>query len=106
MKVGRNTNVQDGLVLHVTAESPRVVDAGVTIGHRAVVHACRVMDNCRIGIGALVLDGAVIEEGAQVAAGSLVPPGKIVEAGWLIMGVLAITSTSGDPTTRRDDPGR
>jgi len=87
--LGRNSNVQDNSVLHVTPEFPCIVGDNVTIGHRAVVHACRVMNNVRIGIGALVLDGAVIEEGAQVGAGALVPPGKIVPAGWLVMGVPA-----------------
>jgi len=87
--LGRNSNVQDNSVLHVTAEFPCIVGDHVTIGHRAVVHACRVMNNVRIGIGAVVLDGAVIEEGAQVGAGALVPPGKVVPAGWLVMGVPA-----------------
>lgn len=87
--LGRNSNVQDNSVLHVTPEFPCIVGDFVTIGHRAVVHACRVMNNVRIGIGAVVLDGAVIEEGAQVGAGALVPPGKIVTAGWLFMGVPA-----------------
>ena len=87
--LGRNSNVQDGSVLHVTPEFPCIVGDFVTIGHRAVVHACRVMNNVRIGIGAVVLDGAVVEEGAQVGAGALVPPGKIVPAGWLVMGVPA-----------------
>ena len=87
--LGRNSNVQDNSVLHVTAEFPCIVGDNVTIGHRAVVHACRVMNNVRIGIGAVDLDGAVIEEGAQVGAGALVPPGKIVPAGWLVMGVPA-----------------
>jgi gamma-carbonic anhydrase len=87
--LGRNSNVQDNSVLHVTAEFPCIVGDNVTIGHRAVVHACRVMNNVRIGIGAVVLDGAVIEEGAQIGAGALVPPGKIVPAGWLVMGVPA-----------------
>ena len=81
--LGRNSNVQDNSVLHVTPQFPCVVGANVTIGHRAVVHACTVMDNVRIGIGAVVLTGAVVEEWAQVGAGALVPPGKVVPAGWL-----------------------
>ena len=89
VKLGRNSNVQDNSVLHVTPEFPCIVGDNVTIGHRAVVHACTVMDNVRIGIGAVVLTGAVIEEGAQVGAGALVPPGKVVPAGWLVMGVPA-----------------
>jgi len=84
--LGRNSNVQDGSVLHVTPEFPCIVGAGVTIGHRSVVHACTIMDNVRIGIGAIVLTGAVVEEGAQVGAGAVVPQGKIVPAGWLVMG--------------------
>src|SRR3989442_2318583 len=71
--LGRNSNVQDNSVLHVTPEFPCIVGDNVTIGHRAVVHACRVMNNMRIGIG----------------AGALVPPGKVVPAGWLVMGVPA-----------------
>src|SRR3970040_625405 len=83
VRLGRNSNVQDGAVLHVTPEFPCLVGDNVTIGHRAVVHACTVMNNTRIGIGAMVLNGAVVEEGAQVGAGALVPPGKVVPAGGL-----------------------
>jgi carbonic anhydrase/acetyltransferase-like protein (isoleucine patch superfamily) len=89
VRLGRNSNAQDNSVLHVTPEFPCVVGAGVTIGHRAVVHACIVMDNVRIGIGAVVMTGAVVEEDAQVGAGALVPPGKVIPAGWLVMGVPA-----------------
>lgn len=89
VKLGRNSNVQDGAVLHVTPQYPCIVGDGVTIGHRAVVHACTIKDNVRIGIGAVVLNGAVVEEGAQVGAGAVVPPGKVVPAGWLVMGVPA-----------------
>jgi len=89
VQVGRNSNVQEGSVLHVAAGRPCIVGAGVTIGHRAVVHGCTIGDDARIGIGAIVLNGAVVEQGAQVGAGALVPPGKIVPAGWLVMGVPA-----------------
>ena len=77
VRLGRNSNVQDSSVLHVTPEFPCIVGAGVTIGHRCVVHACTIMDNVRIGIGAVVLTGAVV------------PQGKVVPAGWLVMGVPA-----------------
>ena len=87
--LGRNSNVQDNSVLHVTPQYPCIVGANVTIGHRAVVHACTIMDNVRIGIGAVVLNGAVVEEWAQVGAGALVPPGKVIPSGWLVMGVPA-----------------
>jgi carbonic anhydrase/acetyltransferase-like protein (isoleucine patch superfamily) len=89
VRIGRNTNVQDLSVLHVDPDSPLVVGDNVTFGHRVVVHGCRIMDNTRIGIGAIVLSGAVVEEWAQVAAGALVPAGKVVPAGWLVMGVPA-----------------
>jgi gamma-carbonic anhydrase len=89
IRVGKNTNIQDGSILHVTPQHPCVVGDNVTIGHRAVVHACTVHDNVRIGIGAVVLDGAVVEAWGQVGAGALVPPGKVVPEGWLVMGVPA-----------------
>jgi carbonic anhydrase/acetyltransferase-like protein (isoleucine patch superfamily) len=89
VKVGRNTNVQDNSVLHVTPDFPCIVGDNVTIGHRCVVHACTIGNDVRIGIGAVVLTGAVVEDGAQVGAGALVPPGKVVKAGWLVMGVPA-----------------
>jgi carbonic anhydrase/acetyltransferase-like protein (isoleucine patch superfamily) len=89
VRLGRNSNVQDNSVLHVTPQFPCIVGDNVTIGHRCVVHACTIGNDVRIGIGAVVLTGAVVEDGAQVGAGALVPPGKVVPAGWLVMGVPA-----------------
>ena len=89
VRIGSMTNVQDLAVCHVDPHYPLVIGDNVTLGHRVVVHGCTIMNNVRIGIGAIVLNGAVVEEWAQVAAGSLVPPGKIVPAGWLVMGVPA-----------------
>ncbi len=89
IRIGRNTNVQDGSVVHVTPELPCIIGEGVTIGHRCVVHACTIGNNVRIGIGAVVLTGAVIEDNAQVGAGAVVPPGKVVPSATLVMGVPA-----------------
>ena len=89
IRIGRNTNVQDGSVVHVTPELPCIIGEGVTIGHRCVVHACTIGNNVRIGIGAVVLTGAVIGDNAQVGAGAVVAPNKVVPAGTLVMGVPA-----------------
>ncbi|MFO1419260.1 MAG: gamma carbonic anhydrase family protein [Methylotetracoccus sp.] len=93
IEIGNATNLQDGSVLHVTQKSqanpdgfPLIVGRGVTVGHRAVLHACTVGDFCLIGTGAIVLDGAIIEERAMVGAGALVPPGKRLEGGFLYVG--------------------
>ena len=89
IRIGRNTNVQDNSVVHVTPELPCVIGEGVTIGHRCVIHACTIGNDVRIGIGAVVLTGAVIGDGAQVGAGAVVPPGTVVTPGTLVVGIPA-----------------
>jgi carbonic anhydrase/acetyltransferase-like protein (isoleucine patch superfamily) len=89
IRIGRNTNVQDNSVVHVTPDNPCIIGEGVTLGHRCVVHGCTVGNNVRIGIGAVVLTGAIVEDEAQVGAGAVVPPGKVVKARTLVMGVPA-----------------
>jgi carbonic anhydrase/acetyltransferase-like protein (isoleucine patch superfamily) len=93
IKIGDGTNVQDGSVLHVshagqfsTRGHPLTIGKCVTIGHKAVVHACTVGDYCLIGIGAIILDDAVLEDYVMLGAGALVPPGKRLESGYLYVG--------------------
>lgn len=90
IRIGCRSNVQDGAVLHVTRDRfDTIVGDEVTIGHRAVVHGCRVGDGALIGIGAIVLDGAVIGEGALVGAGAVVTPGSTVPPRTLVVGTPA-----------------
>lgn len=84
--VGMGSNVQDGAVLHVDAQTPCVVGEYVTIGHRAVVHACEVGDRCLIGMGAVILNGAVIGEDCIVGASALVTQGKAFPPRSMILG--------------------
>ena len=80
--IGARTNIQDGTVIHVTrGDGPTRIGSGVTIGHRALLHACTLEDDCFIGMGAILLDNVIVESGAMVAAGAMVPPGKRVKKG-------------------------
>jgi carbonic anhydrase/acetyltransferase-like protein (isoleucine patch superfamily) len=84
IRIGERTNIQDGTIIHVTGgKLGTYIGNDITIGHGAVLHACRLEDACFIGMGAVVLDGAVVESGAMVAAGAVVTPGKRVRAGEL-----------------------
>ena len=76
--VGARSNIQDGTIVHVNAgpEWVCVIGDDVTVGHAAIIHACRLHHRAFVGMGATVLDGAVIEEGGMLAAGALLTPGK------------------------------
>ena len=82
IRIGKRTNIQDLTMIHC-AELGQGCYLGddITVGHSAVLHACKVEDNALIGIQACVMDDAIVERGAMVAAGALVTPGKIVKAG-------------------------
>jgi carbonic anhydrase/acetyltransferase-like protein (isoleucine patch superfamily) len=93
IEIGAQTNIQDGVVCHVTHDGPYtpggfplVVGEQVTVGHGAIIHACTIGHRCLIGMGAIVLDGAVIEDEVMVGAGALVSPGKRLAGGWLYVG--------------------
>lgn len=84
--VGAQSNVQDGSVLHVSDDHACILGERVTVGHRAVVHACTVEDEVLVGMGAIILDGARIGARSIVAAGALVPKNMQVPEGSLVMG--------------------
>lgn len=93
IRIGHNTNIQDGSVLHVTHPYPEKPDGyclqigeNVTVGHKVILHGCNVGDNCLIGMGTTIMDGAVLEPYVLVGAGSLVSPGKELEGGYLYLG--------------------
>ena len=86
VSIGKNTNVQDNVMVHVAKHNaagiPRktVIGDGVTIGHGATIHAATIEDSCVVGMGAVLMDGRVIEKESIVAAGSLVVPGTVVKS--------------------------
>ena len=94
VRIGDRTNIQDGTVVHVSHDGPHAklggfatrIGADVTIGHKAVIHACTIEDAVLVGMGAIVLDGAVVKKHAFIGAGALVPPGKVVGEGEMWLG--------------------
>ena len=90
IRIGNNTNIQDGAVIHATYQkSPTNIGSNVTIAHNATVHGCTLQDNVMIGINAVVLDNAVVESNSIVAAGSVVTKGTVVESGSVYAGIPA-----------------
>jgi carbonic anhydrase/acetyltransferase-like protein (isoleucine patch superfamily) len=85
--VGARSNVQDGTVIHVGDDNPCVIGEDTVVGHRAMLHACRVEDACLIGMQSTVLDEAVIGTGSVIGAGALVPPGTVIPPHSLVLGV-------------------
>lgn len=86
VRIGRQTNVQDGAVLTGTAEAPLAVGPRVSIGHGAVLSGCRVDEGALVAIRAAVLEGASVGAEAIVGAGAVVPPGGEVPPRTLVLG--------------------
>jgi carbonic anhydrase/acetyltransferase-like protein (isoleucine patch superfamily) len=90
IRVGERSNIQDLSVIHTSRGGwDAEIGADVTVGHRVVLHGCRIHDRVLVGIGAVVLDGVEVESGAVIAAGAVVAPGTKVGAGELWAGVPA-----------------
>jgi gamma-carbonic anhydrase len=87
--VGARSNIQDGSVMHVGDDSPCIVGADVVVGHRVMLHGCRVEDACLIGMQATLLDDCVIGEGSIVGAGALVTQRMVVPPHSLVLGAPA-----------------
>lgn len=89
IEIGERTNIQDSTVIHLENDLPCIVGNDVTVGHRALLHACHIEDCVLIGMGAIVLNGAIIKKGAIIGAGAVVKEGTIVPENTLFVGVPA-----------------
>ena len=90
IRMGADTNIQDGAVLHCTYQKADLhIGSRVSIAHNATVHGCRIDDEVLIGIGAVVLDHAHVQRHCLIAAGAVVTPGMVCETGGLYAGAPA-----------------
>jgi gamma-carbonic anhydrase len=84
--IGDHSNIQDNSVVHLADDFPCEVGSYVTVGHSAIVHACKIGDECLIGMGAVVLDGAEIGAQCLIGARALVTQNVKIPAGSLVLG--------------------
>ena len=90
IRIGDNSNIQDGAVIHCTyLKAATEIGNNVSVGHNALVHGCTLNDHVLIGMGAIVMDHAVVEEYVIIAAGSVVLENTICESGFLYAGTPA-----------------
>jgi carbonic anhydrase/acetyltransferase-like protein (isoleucine patch superfamily) len=90
IRIGKRTNIQDLCVLHVRFKTgATILGDDITVGHRAILHACTVGNRVLVGMGSIVMDGAVIGEDSIVGAGALVAPGTVVPPRSLVVGAPA-----------------
>ncbi|MCL4164348.1 UNVERIFIED_CONTAM: hypothetical protein GTU68_006782 [Idotea baltica] len=84
--IGEGSNLQDGVIVHLASDIGTQVGDYVTVGHRALLHACHIEDEVLVGMGAIIMDGAHIGARSIVAAGSIVTKDKVIPPGSLVMG--------------------
>jgi len=84
--IGDETNLQDGVVLHVDPGFPLSIGRGVTVGHQAMLHGCTIGDGSLIGIKAVVMNGATIGRECLIGANALVAEGKTIPDRSLVLG--------------------
>ncbi len=90
IRIGDNTNIQDGAVIHCTyLKAGTDIGNNVSIGHNALVHGCKLNDNVLVGMGAIIMDNAVVEPFCIIAAGAIVLENTVCESGFLYAGIPA-----------------
>ena len=90
IRIGDETNIQDGAIIHCTYQkAATVIGSRVSIAHNAIVHGCTIGNRVLVGMGAIVMDHAVVGDGCIIAAGAIVLENMVCEPGWIYAGIPA-----------------
>ena len=87
IRIGRNVNIQDNVVIHGTyKKNPTTVGHNVSIGHGAIIHGCTISDNVLVGMGSIIMDGVKIGSNTIIGAGTLIPKNKMIPSNCILTG--------------------
>jgi len=86
VNIGKNSNIQDGSILHVDENFPMNIGENVTVGHKVMLHGCSIGDNTLIGMNAVILNGAKIGKDCLIGANALITENMEVPDGHLVLG--------------------
>ncbi len=101
IRIGSQTCLQDGCIVHVDEGVPCTIGKRVGVGHRVTLHGCTVEDDCLVGMGSILLNHVVVGRGSVIAAGALLTEGMKVPPGSLVMGLPARVVRPVDPELTR-----
>ena len=86
ISIGEGTNIQDNCVLHTDLGYPLTIGENCTIGHKVMLHGCKIGDNSLVGMGAILLNGAEIGSNSLIGAGALITENKKIPDNSLVVG--------------------
>jgi carbonic anhydrase/acetyltransferase-like protein (isoleucine patch superfamily) len=86
LTIGRDSNVQDGAIVHTDAGIRMTIGRGCTIGHKVMLHGCEIGDYTLVGMNAVILNRAKIGNYCMIGANALITEGKAIPDGSVVMG--------------------
>ena len=86
IRIGANSNIQDGAVLHTDPGAPLTIAENVTVGHQATLHGCTIGAGSLIGIKAVILNHSIIGKNCLIGANALITEGQVIPDNSLVLG--------------------
>lgn len=87
IRIGKNVNLQDNVVIDLKANGRVIIGDNVSVGHGAILHGCEVGSNVVVGMGAIVMDNAKIGDWVLIGAGAIVTQNTLIPSNSLVLGI-------------------
>lgn len=72
IRVGSQTSIQDGAIIHVSTKLDTVIGSRCVVGHCAHIEGAHIEDDAMVGSGSVVMHNVLVRSRAIVAAGAVV----------------------------------